>query len=269
MTVIAQSETEKDGMDNSRTALRPVGMALAIIEKVAEWQPIGASDLARRMAMPKATAHRLLQALEMFGWLEREGGSRPLWSVTSRPIAIGGHAIERSRGLRAAALSIMDALRFKTGETIHLGLLQGDNVLLIERIDGLNSVNIFLPVGTSWDLSWSSTGKAILANLPLDVQQAFLATPRYRRRSETDIIPVDELQAELALIRQQGFAMSVGHPPAASSSVGAAIFDREGRPFAGLSITGAANRLRREELLELAPAAVEAARRISIGMTTF
>ncbi|MEQ8311571.1 MAG: IclR family transcriptional regulator [Sphingopyxis sp.] len=250
-----------------RGASRPVGLALRLVERVAEWQPIGASDLARRLALPKATVHRLLLALETFGWLERDGGTRPLWSVSMRPIAVGGRAIERKSGLRIAALSVMDALRHETGESVHLGLIDGENIVLIERIDGVNSVNIFLPVGTSWDLSWSSGGKSVLAHLPEAELETYLQTPRYRRKSETDIIPPAELRRELASIRDRGFAISVGVPPAASSSIGAAIFDKRGRPFAGLSITGASDRLREEELLALAPQLVAAARRISIGMS--
>lgn len=254
-------------IDEATAPMRPVGLALSLVERVAEWQPIGGSELARRTGLPKATVHRLLMALEAYGWLERDGGARPLWSVTIKPISIGGRAIEHKSGLRMAALSVMDALRHETGETVHLGLLQGDNILLIERIDGINSVNIFLPTGTSWDLSWSSSGKCVLANLPIERQEAFMATPRYRRKSETDIIPPDVLRAELALIRDRGYAISLGLPPAASSSLGAPIFDKHGQAFAGISITGSANRLRESELLALAPRVVEAARRISIGMT--
>lgn len=245
---------------------RPVGLALLLVERVAEWQPIGASDIARRLTLPKATVHRLLLALEAFGWLERDGGSRPLWSVSMRPIAVGGRAIERKSGLRMAALSVMDALRHTTGETIHLGLVDGENIALIERIDGVNSVNIFLPVGTSWDLSWSSSGKAVLAHLPEAEQARYLQTPRFRRKSETEIIPAGQLADELTQIRERGFAISVGVPPAASSSIGTAIFDKRGRPFAGLSITGASDRLREEQLLALAPHLTAAARRISMGM---
>jgi len=250
----------------TKEPMRPVGLALAVVERVAETQPIGASELARRMALPKATVHRLLLALEAYGWLERDGGMRPRWSVTIRPISIGGRAIESKSGLRTAALSIMDALRVQTGETVHLGLLQGEKILLIERIDGVRSVNVFLPVGTSWDLTWSSAGKELLAHLPIDQQTNFMRTPRFRRKSETDVIPVDELTAELALIRKQGFAISVGGGASLSSSVGAPIFDSQGHVLAGLSISGAANRLREPQLLALAPHLVEAARRINMGM---
>ncbi|QJQ32587.1 IclR family transcriptional regulator [Sphingomonas lacunae] len=243
-----------------------MGLALAVVERVAEAQPIGASDLARRMDLPKATVHRVLLALEAYGWLERDGGVRPRWSVTVRPISIAGRAIEHKSGLRTAALSIMDALRAETGETVHLGLLQGEKILLIERIDGVKSVNIFLPVGTSWDLTWSSGGKAVLAHMPADQLAVFMQSPRYRRKSETDVIPPEELAAELAQIRRQGFAISVGGGASFSSSVGAPIFDSQGCALAGLSISGAANRLRERQLMELAPRVVEAARRINIGM---
>lgn len=247
--------------------MRPVALALTVIEAVAELQPIGTSDLARRLGLPKATVHRLLTSLEYYRWVERDGGTRPRWSITVKPISIGGRAIESKGGLRIAALSTMDALRHATGETVHLGLRQGDKMLLIERIDGFRSVSVVLPVGTSWDLSWSSSGRALLAHLPEADQKLFLSIPRFRRKSETDVISTEEFMDELVKIRERGFAYTVGRPPASSSSVGVAIFDKTGSPVAGLSVTGSADRLREEQLLQLAPHVIEAGRRISMGMS--
>lgn len=266
-SLFSGSSTDSAAGGEGRAPMRPVGLALRLVQSVAELQPISASEIARRIDLPKATVHRLLLALEQYGWLERDGGSRPLWSVTMKPIAIGGRAIERKSGIRVAALSSMDALRRATGETIHLGLLDGDRIVLIERIDGVNSVNVFLPVGTSWDLHWSSAGKALLAHMPDAVRAAYLARPLVRRKSETDILPAEELAAELAQIRERGFAMSIGTLPARSSSIGAPIFDKRGLPFAGISITGASDRLGADDMLALAPRLTDAARAISIGMS--
>jgi IclR family acetate operon transcriptional repressor len=253
--------------EGASASMRPVRLALQMIERIAEWQPVSASEVARRFGLPKATTHRLLVALEQFGWLERQGGTRPLWSLTTRPIAIGGRAIEQKSGLRMSALSVMDALRSATGETAHLVLHDDQSVILIERLDGFKSVNHFLPIGTSWDLSWSSGGKAILANMPPELHEAFLQVPHYRRKSDTDLMPPEELADELKKIRRQGFAISVGTLPGSSSSVGCAIFDKLGTPFAAISLHGAADRLHRNHLLTLAPQVMEAARRISMGMS--
>jgi IclR family transcriptional regulator, acetate operon repressor len=247
-------------------AMRPIELALQVIERVAELQPIGTSDLARRMELPKATVHRLLLALEKSGWLEREEDSRALWCVSLKPIAVAGRAIERKRGLRMAALPIMDELRRSTDETLHLGLLDGDGMVLMERFDGGRSIHAFLPVGTHWLLHRSSAGKAVLAHLPKARQEAYMQVPRYRRPTDELLTP-EELSAELDLIRERGFAISLGLQPPHSSSVGAAIFDKHGLPFAGLSVTGAADRLKAEQCLALAPLVVAAARRISMGMS--
>lgn len=271
MALQEQRHAAKTKIDGrlSKVSIRPVSLSLQLIEKVSEWQPISASEIARRLALPKATVHRLLLGLENFGWLERDEGPRPLWSQTTRAIAIGGRAIERRSNLRMAALPIMDALRQATGETVHLGLLddKNENIILVERIDGTRNVNLFLPIGSVWPLHWSSGGCAILANFSEDLQENYLRKPIYRRKSESDILPLEELSTELIEIRRRRFSITVGFPPATSSSIGAAIFDRRGFPFAGLSINGASERLRTNDLLALAPQLLEAARRISIGMS--
>lgn len=246
--------------------MRPVELAFRLLEQVAELQPIGASDLARSMALPKATVHRLLIVLEGAGWLAREEKARTLWSVTLKPVAVAGRAIERMSGLRMAALPVMDDLRRDLGETVHLGLLDGDRIVLVERVDGAKSVNSFLPVGTHWDLHWSSAGKAILAHLPEPAKAAYLAKPLLKRRSTEPLDPA-ELAAELEAIRAQGFATTLGRGEARSSSVGAAIFDKFGVPCAGLSVTGAAERLSQDDLMGLAPKVAAAAGRISMGLS--
>lgn len=264
LTLPSKMKTDESA---AQAAIRPVGLSLQIIEQVAEWQPISTSELARRLALPKTTTHRLLLGLENFGWLERDDGPRALWSLTTRPITIGGRAIERKRGLRTAALSIMDSLRQATNETVLLGLLEEDNMVLIERIDGIKSVNLFVPIGSRWPLHWSSAGRTALAYLSEAQQADYLGKPLYRRKSLSEIMPPADLAAELVQIRERGFAITVGAPPASSSSVGTAIFDKHGAPFAGLSINGASNRLQEDELFALAPQLLEAARRISLGVS--
>jgi DNA-binding IclR family transcriptional regulator len=246
--------------------MRPIELALQLIERVAELQPVGTSDLARQMDLPKATVHRLVQALERAGWLEREPDSRALWCVSSKPIAVAGRAIERKRGLRMAALPVMDDLRRETGETLHLGLLVDDGIVLLERFDGNRPMHAFIPVGTQWQLHRSSAGRAVLAHLTAERQQDYLATPRAWRWTEQPVAP-EAFRAELDHIRERGFAYTLGRQAQETSSVGAPIFDKHGVPFAGLSITGAADRLKAEECLALAPRVMDAARRISVGMS--
>ena len=90
-----QGSEAKPATDDAdpRGPSRPVGLALRLVERVAEWQPVGASDLARRLALPKATVHRLLLALETFGWLERDGGSRRRDGQIGGDLGTLGHAL--------------------------------------------------------------------------------------------------------------------------------------------------------------------------------
>lgn len=246
--------------------MRAVEIALRLIEQIAENQPAGASDLARELNLPKATVHRSLLTLERSGWIERLDDGRTRWMLSLKPLTVGGQAIEARRGLRMAALPVMEALRRATEETVQLSVLDADSIVLIERFDGLRSSRAFIPFGKRWDLHRSSAGKAVLANLPLEARQAYLAKPLLRRRS-TELMDPAELEAELELTRTRGFAMTLGAKPPDTNTVGAAIFDKRGHPFAAISISGPAERLLADDCLRLAPQVMDAAERISIGMS--
>ncbi|WNV74361.1 IclR family transcriptional regulator [Geodermatophilus sp. DSM 44513] len=215
--------------------MRSVSVALAVLEAVAERQPVGVSELARAMELPKSTMQRMLLTLGELGWI-RAGAEEPTrWSLTSKAMSIGS----RHRGddeIRRVALPAMHALSAATGETVHLSVLEERRVVLIEKIESIHPVRTHTTIGNSAPLHTTASGKAILAAMPQAQARALLRAPleALTERTQTD---VPTLLEELGRAREDGYAVTVGtrHPEIAA--VGAAVLGASGLPVASLSLS--------------------------------
>src|SRR5258707_2236 len=127
--------------------MKSVRVAIAVLETVAFHQPVGVSDVARRLGLSKTTAQRALTTLHAAGWIEPAEEVRTAWALAIRALVVGGLATDARRGLRSIAVPVMDDLRRTTEETIHLFVRNDDQVVLVERLDGIKPVKVFNPLG--------------------------------------------------------------------------------------------------------------------------
>jgi IclR family acetate operon transcriptional repressor len=244
--------------------MRAVSMALRVMEGVARYQPIGASELARRLALSKTTVHRSLMSLVSTGWIERAHKESSTWTLSMHALVVGGHAVESLGGLRSIAIPVMEELRRATEETIHLLVRYRDTVVLIERLDGIKPVRVFNPLGGRARLHRTSSGKAILAHLPVDEIAAYLKhAPVGESAGKLDI---KALTTELAQVKKRGFAVNRGENQTGVSAVGAAIVDNEGFPLAAITISMPSERMPVERVAARGALVKDAARRISLGL---
>jgi IclR family acetate operon transcriptional repressor len=245
--------------------MRSVEVALRIVEEVASRQPVGVSELARRLGLSKTTVHRSLATLHKTGWIEPAEEARTAWTLSIRALVVGGQAIEAHGGLRSIAIPVMEEVRRTTEETIHLMVRDNDHVVLIERLDGIKPVRVFNPLGGRARLHRTSSGKAVLANLPVAELKVYLERPLTSGRTRS---PVDKaaLCEELELVRRRGFALNLSSNQPDVNAVGAPIFDEERRPIGAITISAPAERMPEALCLENAPIIIDAARRITLGM---
>lgn len=221
--------------------MESVRLALSVLEKIGASGPIGVSTLARELREPKTTVHRSLKTLHEAGWIRAtEEGRQRLWSLSPKLLSIG-HRAGHAR-LRDAALPIMEALRNKTGETIHLMVPQDRVVVLIERIDSPHPLRIVRPLGGRSLLHVASNGKAVLAHLSTKEQDAYLARP-LKAVTKFTITDGDELRAELTRIRKNGYAVSLGELDEDVRAVASPILLAGGAPIGSISISCPAQRL--------------------------
>lgn len=220
--------------------------ALRVLEEVAVRQPIGVSELARRLRLPKTTVHRALTTLEAAGWLRMSGEDLTRWYLTTRVLDLGSH-VSPLLGLRETALPVMTRLRDATGETIHLSILEGDKVYLLERFDSPNIVRTVNKIGGSAPLHASATGKAVLALMSADFIEQTI-TSELTAFTEHTITDPDRLRAELEAVRGCGYATNVSEWRPDVIAVASALCDHNGRPFAALNVSAVASRTSPEDI---------------------
>ncbi|NGP08059.1 IclR family transcriptional regulator [Rhodococcus sp. 14C212] len=214
--------------------------ALRVFEAVADSQPVGLSELARRLDVPKSTVQRCLKTLHEAGWV-RPAPGEGRWSITGRAFTVGS-AVAAGDHLRDAVLPELGALQSAVGETIHLAVPDGDELVLVERLDSPHQLRAFLALGTRLPLHAAATGKAYLATLPDERIASYLAaTPaKVTDRTETD---PDRLRDEIGLIRERGYATTEQELHEGISAVAVAVRDRTGTARACFSISGPSSRL--------------------------
>jgi IclR family acetate operon transcriptional repressor len=219
----------------------------------------GLSALAREVGLPRTTAHRLLAALESEGFVAHAPGDQ-----TYRPgpelTALALHAFPL-QDLRARARPLLERLAEESGETATLEILAGQEVLIVDEVPSRRLVAAQLEIGPRWPLHATSTGKAILAAMPEEDLEAYLARP-LAALTPHSVTDAGELRREVERIRRRGWATAREEIELGYVAVGAAFGVGGGRPAGALSIGGPSSRLAAAELAELGPAVARAAREL-------
>lgn len=249
----------RDGITRSAT-LGSVANAAKVLKsftpKAREW---GVSDLARRLGIAKSTAHRLLATLTDEGLLEQDPISgRYRLGLAAFDMA----AAAQSMDLHEAVMTPLTDLRNRTGETVQVAVLDGREVVYVERLDSPNTLRLFLEVGRRNWAHRTGCGKALLAFLPPDQLERILRGWKPEAETPHTITDVDVLRAHLAEARDRGYATNRHESEIGVVSVAAPIRDASGRAVAAISVAGPAERLEPHEL-KLAYATMEVAATIS------
>ncbi|NLU73671.1 IclR family transcriptional regulator [Streptomyces sp. HNM0575] len=238
--------------------------ALRALEEVAVRQPIGVADLARAMGLPKSSVQRTLMTLKEAGWIRPTGTAPTRWVVTTKALHVGRHATGEL-GLRDIALPVMEELRRRTDETVHLAVREGSNVVLVERLETSQPVRIILPLGQDLSSHASANGKAVLAADPPEAVERYIAQG-LRQFTGTTITDPVRLRAELALTRERGWAVNGGEWRADVSAVAAAVVGETGLPVASISVNVPTSRMTDDAQPVYGALVSEAAKRIGAAL---
>ncbi len=216
---------------------------------------LGVNELARRTGIPKATVSRLVKDMEGVGFLERSGARVGLGL---RLFELGERA-SRRRSVREVALPFMADLREATGQTIHLAVLDGTEVVYVEILRGRNAPRFPSAVGRRLPAHATGVGKALLAGSPNDVIDAVIAAGLQRVGPRTITAP-GSLLRQLKRISASGIAYEHEESAPGVACVASAIHVNGGPPVAAVSASGWLGKV---DIRRVGPAVYTAA--LSIG----
>jgi DNA-binding IclR family transcriptional regulator len=215
--------------------------ALRILEAFrADRRELSLSQLARSADLPLSTTHRLADELVRWGALERDRRDRRgRYRIGLRLWEIG--ALAPRLGLREVALPFLEDLYEATHENVQLAVLDGQEVLYVERISGRGSVGAVSRVGGRLPLHATAVGQVLLAHGDAQLQERVMAGPMRACTSKTITSP-HLLRRVLADIRRTGVAVCDGQVDLCTMSIAAGIRDASDQVVAALSVVVPADR---------------------------
>lgn len=234
--------------------------ALAVLQAVARQSgPVPAATLARDLGLPRSTTYHLLAELAYSGFVvhlpeERRYGL----GVSAFEI---GTAYMRQEPLARLARPVLAQLVDSVGQSAHLAVLHGREVLYVVEERAPGRPPLVTDVGVRLPAQLTASGRAVLAGLPAaQVRALFPDAAAFVDRHGTGPTSLSALRRLLGEVRQAGYANEDGEVTPGLASVAVAVHDHTARPVAGVAVTFDANGLD-------SAARVRLARRVGVAAT--
>jgi DNA-binding IclR family transcriptional regulator len=204
---------------------------LQVLEAVAQaGDPLTVAGAAASVGLDRTVAHRLIATLAARGYLQRDSSGGYRLGPTCLALA------SATTDLRTVARPFLEALRTATGETVHLVVLSGSQVVFIDGIESTRALRVASRTGRLLPAHATSVGKALLAALPPDRLDALYGQTDLTAVTARTITDKDALEQQLTAIRARGYATNHGESEDGVGSVGMAVRNPAGEPRAALSV---------------------------------
>jgi IclR family transcriptional regulator, KDG regulon repressor len=228
-----------------RDALSAISVrrALAVLDGfMGEDHSLTLSELVRQVGMPKSTVFRLVTQLTESGYVERDGNR---YSLSTHVFKLGNrHRMCGAASLRESAVPHLAALFQHTGNTVSLAVLDGLQILYLDRIRGVRSGVSPAHVGETLPAMNTALGKAMIAfGQPDDIRNA--VEGNLVRRTPHSIVLPKLMRDQLIRVRQSGIAFDNQETLVGLVCVAAPILvDNTGAPVGAISLSGPALRFK-------------------------
>ncbi len=236
---VIEASTELTGkVDNAppaRRKIRSVERALSLLELLAE-APDGVrlNNISKALNLNVSTCHHLLSTMMERGYVAQSGKGR-VYFLGNKFLELSWSHM-RQFNLADFAMADLRDLNKRTGETIHLAVLQGDELVTIAMLDSSHAVRVVSgPGGKADAVHATATGKAILAWLLEPETDRIIARTGMARFTDKTICDRDALMEDLRHVRQNGFAVDWEEFQPGVICIGAAIRDHAGTVIGSFS----------------------------------
>mgnify|MGYP005766931129 CR=1 FL=1 len=210
--------------------------------------------------LPSASLYRMLVTLSELGYIVRDEGDR--YRLSRKLLSLACNSMDE-HGIAEKAIGLMRELRDRSGETVLLAVLYGNEGIVIDEAVSSQAVKVSVQIGHHFPLHTAAPAKAILAYLPEEERTRLLNSIRFTRFTPHTIPNRESLETELHAIRKCGYSLDRGEELEEIRCAGAPILNHAGYPVAAIWISGPVSRLTPEALLRCGEMVRECAAKIS------
>lgn len=226
---------------------------------------VSISELSEQLNMGKSSVHRILDTLYAYNFVEKtvNGSAYKLgWELFD----IGNIVpLQHSLG-RSDYVSLLEHLCTKCSETVNLGIINNDSVIIIYKIEPNIRLRSNVQIGSQEPLYCTSLGKVFLSEMRDSEIQEFYNTHKIERFTEKTIVSPKKMIAEVQKIREQGYSIDdeeyyIGH-----TCIGMPVRNYANKIIGAISVSGPTQRIKGPKLAEILEELKLVSERLSIHM---
>jgi DNA-binding IclR family transcriptional regulator len=222
--------------------------AVSVLEALAAAErPAALAELTGMVRLPKPTLYRMLGMLQSAGLVMREPGARRY--APGPRLALLGRNVMLNASLRAGRRAILARLVEEIGETCNFTMLDGAEVIYVDRVEAAWPLRMNLTSGSRVPLHCTASGKLLLALLPKASRERLAAELALTRYTDTTITDCKRLTAELSRIRADRYATDNEEYHAGLVCVAVPVIDARKRACAALAVQAPVSRMPLERAL--------------------
>lgn len=237
-------------MKEAEVKVKSLQKALEILNCFIKKPRLGVTEISEMLDLNKSNVHNILSTFKAMNYLEQDEESGKYY------LGIGIFELCQSAGdrfsIRNIVMPFMQEIADTTGEMVYLAVPHEDEVIYLEALYPVDSFNLMRVIlGERARMFCTGIGKAILANLPADVQEDYISRelPAYTANTITD---KETLRRELCITRERGFAIDNMEHEFGVMCVAMPVINRRGVVEGAVSVSGPSLRFSPERVEEIA-----------------
>lgn len=207
-------------------------------------------EIVNILAYPKSSVYKIVTNLTELGYIGREPGN--LKYFLSRKLLLLGLTAISSHDIIEKSEEYMKMLRNEVGESVMIGTLTENEVILLKQIQGNLDFVFTLQQGMRFNLHSTAPGKVLLAFMPENKQRKLISEISLEALNEHTITEKDQLKKELDKIVSDGYALDLNETIIGVHCIAAPIFDEKGYALACIWTSGPAGRLTKDKIRNIA-----------------
>jgi IclR family transcriptional regulator, KDG regulon repressor len=254
----------KKGMRNV-PIIQSVERALRILELFDDREyELSITEISKRMNLHKSTIHSLLKTLQAHCYIKqnKENGK---YSLGLKLFERGYYVIE-NMDLRTNARKYLELLSFQTKNTVHLVLLDGQEGVYIDKVEGHGVTVFYSKIGRRVPLHTSAVGKALVAFKDDSEIENILTNYQFTKRTDKTIMNKEEFLSELQSVRNKGFAVDNEENETGIFCLAVPIMDHTDKVIAAISMSLSSAKVKDEIIDEYKTLLKETGEQISVSL---